>query len=78
MEIRLLKTLFEEGLLMSARVVPVPMESDKWILVLGKASGEQEQVSRARDRSDKIYKRINGAILDAKTIGFKEVMVTFE
>ncbi len=76
-EIKFLRKLFEEGLLMTAKVVPAPMESDKWILVFIKASGGLEQITKARDRKDKIYKRINGAILDAKTIGFKEVVVTF-
>ena len=75
MEIRLLKQLFAEGVLLSATIVPAPMESDRWLLVFDKVSGGQERISKARSDTDKIYKRINGAIIDAEDIGFKEVKV---
>ena len=75
LEIRLLKQLFAEGVLLSATIVPAPMESDRWLLVFDKVSGGQERISKARSDTDKIYKRINGAIIDAEDIGFKEVKV---
>ena len=78
MEIRLLRKLFQEGLLLSAKVHPAPMESDRWIMVFDKASGGQEQITRARDGETKIYKRLNGALQDAQDIGFKEVTIRFD
>ena len=75
MEIRLLRQLFQEGMLLSATIVPAPMESDKWLLVFEKASGGQERISKARSDIDKVYKRINGAIADAEDIGFQEVKI---
>ena len=76
-EIKLLRKLFQEGLLLTARVLPAPMETDRWILVFDKASGAQEQITKARDNETKIYKRINGALIDAQEIGFKRVSVEF-
>jgi hypothetical protein len=78
LEIRLLKTLFEEGLLLNAKVQPAPMEHDRWIMVFDKASGSQEQITKARDDETKVYKRLNGALQDAKEIGFKEVIIRFD
>ena len=78
MEIKLLKTLFEEGLLLSAKVLPAPMEHDRWIMVFNKASVSEEQITKARDDEPKIYKRLNGALQDAKEIGFKEVVIQFD
>lgn len=75
MEIRLLRQLFQEGMLLSATIVPAPMESDKWLLVFEKANGGQERISKARSNIDKVYKRINGAIADAEDIGFQEVKI---
>ncbi len=78
MEIKLLKSLFQEGLLVNARALPAPMESGRFILVFRKSSGGEEQVTRARDNTLKVYKRLNGALQDAQEIGFKEVTVQFE
>lgn len=75
MEIRLLRQLFQEGMLLSATIVPAPMESDRWLLVFDKVSGGQERISKARSNVDKVYKRINGAIADAEDIGFQEVKI---
>ena len=69
--------MFKEGVLLSATVVPAPMEQDRWLLVFDKVSGGQERISKARSDTDKLYKRINGAIIDAEDIGFKEVKVQF-
>ena len=78
MEIKLLRTLFQEGLLLTARVLPVPMEPGRYILIFNKSNGGEEQVTRARDNEIKVYKRLNGALQDAQGIGFKEVIIRFE
>ena len=79
MEIRLLRKLFREGLLLNAKVLPVPMQADRWMLVFDKPSGGQEEVSKTRAPDEtKFYKRVIGAIEDAKDIGFKEVTIRFE
>ncbi|WP_293648031.1 plasmid replication protein RepB [Thiolapillus sp.] len=75
MEIRLLRQLFQEGILLSATIVPAPMEPDRWLLVFDKSSGGQERITKARSDIDKVYKRINGAIADAEEIGFQEVKI---
>lgn len=77
MEIRLLKTLFDEGLLIEAIVEPAPMEQDRWVMTFNKSSGNTELITKARDDKPKIYKRINGALQDAKEIGFKQVVIRF-
>lgn len=77
MEIKILKKLFDEGLLMSARIVPAPMEEGRYFLIFEKPNGGIEQVTRARDNVNKSYRRINGALLDAQEIGFNEVTVQF-
>tara|TARA_B110000211_G_C13873962_1_gene462117 strand:+ start:165 stop:491 length:327 start_codon:yes stop_codon:yes gene_type:complete len=76
-EIRMLRQLFQEGLLLSASVVPAPMEHDRWLLVFEKANGNQERITKARSNIEKVYKRINGALVDAQEIGFKRVSVEF-
>jgi hypothetical protein len=53
------------------------MELDCWILVFDKSNGGQEQITKARDHKTKIYKRLNGAIQDARDIGFKKVTIEF-
>ena len=76
-EIKILRKLFEEGLLLGANVLPAPMESDRYILVFPKASGGFEQATRARDDEAKIYKQTDGAVNDARRIGFKKVTIEF-
>lgn len=78
MEIKLLRKLFQEGLLLAAKVQPAPMEPGRYILVFAKANGGEEQITKARDNETKIYKRLNGALQDAQDIGFKEVTIRFE
>lgn len=77
MEIKILRKLFEEGLLLTAKVLPAPMKPGRYILVFDKASGREEQITTARDDEAKVYKRLNGALLDAQNLGFKEVTVRF-
>lgn len=78
MEIKLLRKLFQEGLLITAKVLPAPMQAGKHILVFAKANGGEEHITRARDNETKTYKRLNGAIQDAQDIGFKEVTIVFD
>ncbi|CAH1388313.1 conserved hypothetical protein [Candidatus Nitrotoga sp. M5] len=73
----MLRQMFQEGLLRTATIVPAPMESERWMLVFEKANGNQERISKARTENDKIYKRLNGALSDAKEIGFRSVTVEF-
>lgn len=77
MEIRMLKQMFQEGLLRTATIVPAPMESDRWLLIFEKANGNQERITRVRTEDDKIYRRLHGALEDAKKIGFRSVTVEF-
>lgn len=77
MEIRLLREMFREGVLRKAYIMPAPLENDRYILVLDRLTGSQEQVTRKRDGKVKVYKRMTGATQDAKSIGFKEVTIRF-
>lgn len=77
MEIRLLKKLFIEGALISAKILPAPMESQKYLLVVTTQNGTQEPVTTTNNKKTKIYRRTDGAISDAITIGFKEVSIRF-
>lgn len=78
LEIRILRELYHEGLLKKASVVPAPMEQDRWLLVFERLNGAQENITRARTDQEKVYKRINGALVDAREIGFKSVTVEFQ
>lgn len=73
MEIKLLRRLFEEGVLLSASVAPAPMSEGRWVMTCSKANGAIEQVTRVRDGQVKHYRSLVGAIADAKYIGFQEV-----
>lgn len=77
-EIKLLKKLFEQGALAKVEIMPAPMQQDCFVMVFFTINGDQEQITRARDKTTKIYKRINGAVTDAKNIGFKEVILRFD
>lgn len=78
MEVNILKELFQEGILLKAKVLPAPMQSGQYILVLAKANGGEEQVTKTKGRGTKIYKQLNGALKDAQQIGFKEITVRYE
>lgn len=76
-EIRVLKHLFEEGLLRTAIVVPAPMENDRWLLMFEKSNGGQEKITKARTDKQKVYKRLYGALSDAQEIGFKKITIEY-
>lgn len=76
-EIRVLRELFREGMLLSATVVPAPLEHDRWMLMFEKRNGGVEYITRARTNVEKIYRRVNGALIDAREIGFQRVTVDF-
>ncbi len=78
MEIKLLRTLFQEGLLLTAKILPAPMNPGCYNLVFIKPNGGEEHITKARDNKTKIYKRLHGALQDAQDIGFKEVTIRFE
>lgn len=73
MEIKLLRRLFDEGVLLSASVAPAPMADGQWVMSCSKANGAVEHVTKVRDGQIKHYKSLVGVIADAKYIGFQEV-----
>lgn len=75
MDLTLSKKLFEEGVLLSASVIPAPYHNEKWLLMLNKVSGGQEVITISRTKNKKIYKRYTAAIKDAHMLGFNEVKI---
>ena len=73
-----LKSLFKEGALLTAKILPAPMMPGRYILVFGKANGREEQIIKTRSDQKKVYKRLTGAVFDAQKIGFKKVELNFE
>lgn len=78
MEIKLLRKLFHDGFLVSAKALPAPMKPGQYVLVFIKTNGEEEYITKARNNETKTYKRVHGALLDVQDIGFKEMTVGFE
>lgn len=66
--------LFKAGDLLKATIEPVPMSAG-FSLVLLRANGERVSITRTKSKDIKIYKKENGALIDAKKIGFKEVSI---
>lgn len=75
MNIKLLQEMFHAGVLRSATVVPSPMEPGRWQLFFERVSGGMVGVTKARSTDDRIYRRLDGALNDAKHIGFNEIKV---
>ncbi len=73
MDIKVLRRLFEEGVLRSASVAPAPMEEGKWVMTCDRATGAVEHVTRVRDGQVKHYRSLGQVMTDAKYIGFQEV-----
>ena len=66
--------LFKAGDLRKARIEPVPMQSG-FTLVFTRGDGTVEPLTTTKLKEPKIYKRENGAIQEAKKIGFSEVSI---
>lgn len=66
--------LFKAGDLRKARIEPVPMLNG-FSLVFTRADGSHVSLTRTKTKDIKIYKRDNGAKIDAKKIGFQEVSI---
>lgn len=77
MEIKVLKTLFDNGALSSAVVAPAPMEPDKWVILIETQHGSNEQLTTANSKHDKLFKRLPAALEDVRRIGFQQVTVLF-
>ncbi|MBA1446422.1 MAG: hypothetical protein M3H12_19770 [Chromatiales bacterium] len=75
MDIRMLRRLFQEGTLVSATIMPAPMEPDRWLLGFEKNSGGQEWITKTRSDIGKAYKWISDALVDVEYIGFQEVKI---
>lgn len=75
MEIKILKQLFAEGVIISAEIIPVGDNNKGWIMVIQKASGGAVTVFKSSQKIKKVYKSVQGALSDAKEIGFKEAIV---
>ena len=77
MDIKTLRQLYDEGLLLSATAIAVSSDEELWELIFEKGNGGVEKITKARSSEPKIYKRINGAIADAKSIGFSRMQIDF-
>lgn len=78
MDKKLLKRLFADGFLLSATVEPMPMQENRFRLVMQKHKGGQEAVTLARTEQVKIYQSFAAAVRDARDIGFKKVTVQMD
>lgn len=74
MNLAITQELFKAGDLIKARIEPVPM-SNGYTLVFTRADGSNVSLTRTKTRDIKIYKRENGAMVDAKKIGFQEISI---
>lgn len=72
----MLRQMFDSGALTGVTVAPAPM-SDGWILIFTDVSGKERRVTKARTDIEKTYKRITGALLEARSIGFKRMAVEY-
>ena len=75
MRLKMLKELFSEGVLSRATVVPNGQEQGSWKLIIHKVSGESVAVTVAAKPEDKVYIRLNAALMDAHRLGFRAVAV---
>ena len=67
-----MRTLFEAGALRRAKIVPVPMEKNAWMLSVERKDGKVEFVTVVREARYKIYKSLGAAQVDIARIGFSE------
>ena len=78
MQLDKVQYLFEEGVLVSARVVPAPLLENKYLLEFVRSSGVVERLELARKKKDRIYRSIDAAAKKAREVGFKSVNVMFD
>lgn len=75
MRLKMLKELFSAGVLRGATVIPSGNDLSAWKLMVHKLSGESVAVTVAAKAEDKIYIRLNAALMDAHRLGFRDVTV---
>lgn len=73
----MLRQMFESGALTSVTVAPAPMSDGEWILIFKDISGRERRVTKSRTDIEKTYKRLNGAVLEARSIGFKTMTLEY-
>lgn len=73
MRLKMLKELFSAGVLSGATVVPNGQDQGSWKLIVQKLNGESIAVTVAAKQEDKIYIRLNAAVMDAHRLGFRDV-----
>ena len=78
MQIEMIQHLFDEGVLVNARIVPAPLMPDKFFLEFVRTSGNIERLSLARKKKDRVYKTIDSAAKKAREVGFRNVNVLFD
>ena len=69
--------MYDEGLLLSVTAIAVSEEDEQWELEFDKSNGGKERITKARSDETKIYRRINGAIADARSVGFNKILIDF-
>lgn len=75
MRLKMLKELFSAGVLSGATVVPNGQDQGSWKLMVHRLNGESVAVTVAAKPEDKIYIRLNAALMDAHRLGFRDVAV---
>jgi hypothetical protein len=68
-----MRKLYQDGGLKTAIVAPAPMQSG-WELIVVHKDGTQDYMTVARSDRRKIYKSLESVHLDAKRVGFEEVI----
>lgn len=76
MRLKMLKELFSAGVLSGATVVPIGQDQGSWKLMVQKLNGESIAVTvAAKQHEEKIYIRLNAAVMDAHRLGFRDVVI---
>ena len=75
MRLKMLKELFSAGVLSGATVEPNCPDLGSWKLIVHKVNGESVAVTIAAKQEDKVYVRLNAALMDAHRLGFRNVAV---
>ncbi|MDU8539836.1 hypothetical protein RYA94_23170 [Pseudomonas syringae pv. actinidiae] len=72
----MLKELFSAGVLSGATVEPNCPDLGSWKLIVHKVNGETLSVTVAANSDEKVYVRLNAALMDAHRVGFRNVSVS--